>query len=90
MILPDPLFVSDAHDLEWHPSDREVQWIKDQGVDPQEIYRYEIYLLETMCARIYQYVSNDQGVRMFDEIKDTPIHTEYMIPISSYPPGMKV
>lgn len=89
MILSDPLFTSDTHDRGWYHTDAEEDWCRDQGLDPNDIFRYEIYLIDMPFARMFEYVRDDGGKIIYDWDTDRAVHVIRSVPIKSYPPGMR-
>jgi hypothetical protein len=87
----DPVAVWDARHLrfgEVHPA---VQhWIEGEGIDPNETYRVEVYLLDAPFARVFTYASEPgrpPGWRYWDEATGwAAVNDPYDKPVSGLPP----
>lgn len=68
MTAPDPIYVFDAHAPDrWrfyadevHP--RFLAWLREQGLNPRAIWRFEVYLLDCPSIRVFEYLLDDDGI----------------------------
>ena len=66
--LASPRVIYDVHAESWAyvVADKEryarlLAWIREQGLDPHDIYRVEVYLIGCPYARIFAFDLNDEG-----------------------------
>jgi hypothetical protein len=68
MTDPDPIFVFDAYTPDrWrfyadevHP--RFLAWLREQGLNPRAIHRFEVYVVDCPSIRVFEYLLGDDGV----------------------------
>ena len=69
--LPDPLIVFDATDRDWAKTaeqwEQTCEWAYEQGIDPNETHRIEVYLIDAPFARVYQFAMTADGLRYIDD-----------------------
>lgn len=63
LALPNPLVVLDCREGIWPPPNLEElqDWLRSHGIEPDDTYRVEVYLIDTLFARIFQYARNERG-----------------------------
>ncbi|MCK2214277.1 hypothetical protein MF672_010810 [Actinomadura sp. ATCC 31491] len=68
--LASPRVVYDVHAQSWERilADPEryarlTTWVREQGLDPERIYRLEVYLIDTPRARVFEWKQDEQGRR---------------------------
>ncbi|MFI6819253.1 hypothetical protein ACIBG7_43180 [Nonomuraea sp. NPDC050328] len=87
------LAVFDSRDDAWYELVRLGQanafraWVESQGLDPREIYRLEIYLVDCPSARVHSYAKDANGKHYLDGT-DIARREPYEIALSSLPPYM--
>ncbi len=101
-----PLHVSDVHDDSWWETwttDRAYReatqdWLRANGVEPDDTYRWELYLLDTPFLKVFTYDRDHNGQLRFRRAHDAeerqrtgrwwmPLEREpYLVPVSSLPP----
>lgn len=79
-----PLFTADVRDPDWYYRADVADWLRAHGVDPCLVYRYEVYVVDTPCVRVFEYQSDERGRMMSDPVTRTP----YMMLIDSFPPSL--
>lgn len=59
----EPLAVYDVHDPSWpdQPITEIGDWLRRQGINPDDTYRFEVHLLDCLFARVYQYDRDENG-----------------------------
>jgi hypothetical protein len=62
-------------------------WVQDQGLDPREIYRLEIYLTDCPSAIVHSYAKDSTGKHFYLDGHDIARRKPYEIPLSSLPPA---
>lgn len=86
--MMEPLFISDTKFTNWHYTQKEDEWLCSQGVDAHITYRYELYVIDMPCIKVYQFVPDSDGFYQVDDNYNPVIATSFH-PISSFPPGYK-
>lgn len=101
-----PLMVSDVRDEAWYEVlkanpgylDAMTAWLRANGVDPDDTYRWELYLLDCPFVRVFAYDRDEMGRRRWQRIEDVeercrtgvgwrPVEREpYTVLVSSMPP----
>lgn len=61
-----PLAIYDAHEDNWiglagPERNRMCGWMREQGIEPNDTRRVEIYLLDCLFARVVAYATNADG-----------------------------
>ncbi|MFI6594956.1 hypothetical protein ACIBHX_01840 [Nonomuraea sp. NPDC050536] len=49
----EPLVVFDARDERWRGDSHILAWCRSEGIDPEQVYRLEVYLVDCPFARVY-------------------------------------
>jgi hypothetical protein len=74
-------------------------WLRANGIEPWETYRWELYLLDTPFLKVFTYARDDQGKLRFRPVEDAeerqrtgrwwlPVEREpFLVPVSSLPPA---
>jgi hypothetical protein len=91
-----PIAVWDARHADWpHGHKEKTQWLRDQGLPADEMYRAEFMLIDAPCARIFCYARNEDGRRYMTGHSPGPhdhdaceVATEppRIVPLSGLPP----
>lgn len=85
-----PLYTADTHDPEWVYRQDVDLWLQAQGVDSRVCYRYEVYVIDTLCVRIFEHAVNEAGKCYINpETGDIAERQPYMIPVSTLPPTLQ-
>lgn len=75
--------------------ERLMSWVREQGLDPHNIYRLEVYSAQP-SARVFEWAYNEQGARYCSLDHDHAARIEacvlatrepYDVILSSLPPG---
>lgn len=86
----EPVAVYDVQDEGWWlPANLTdfLQWLRHHGINPDDTYRIEIHLLDTLFARVYQYDRDEHGRFFLDEETGEPARrTPFDVPVESTPP----
>lgn len=62
-------------------------WAIEQGIDPNDTYRWEIHLIDMPLIRVFEFETDERGRVKFDEVRqDLCRRPPYDLPISSMPP----
>lgn len=87
-----PLYVSDVRDdAYWYSVDKGQgdtlrAWLRGNGLEPDDIYRFEVYLCDTLFAKVYTYARDEHG--RFQVEGDGLVEREpFLAPLDSMPPG---
>jgi hypothetical protein len=62
-----PIVVSDVRDNEyWNSVDKARgdalrAWLRSNSLEPNDIYRFEVYLLDTLFAKVFTYARHEDG-----------------------------
>jgi hypothetical protein len=82
----EPLVVFDARDESWRGDPKILAWCRAEGLDPEQIYRLEVYLLDAPFARVYEFVTLN-GARFLVEERDDYLRRDpYDVILSTLPP----
>lgn len=103
MTAPAPLVVFDVNDRpafdriiaapEHHQ--RLLDWMRSQGLDPHDVYRLEVFLVDCPSARVFEYARDGQGRGYCGVDHDHRADLDcchlarrdpYEVPLSSLPP----
>ena len=62
----EPVAVFDAHDDDWCNLAAEERtkvwtWMVEEGLDPGEVFRLEVFLIDCPFARVHEYDRDDEG-----------------------------
>ncbi|MFD9950902.1 hypothetical protein ACFWYW_59195 [Nonomuraea sp. NPDC059023] len=81
----EPLIVYDCSSRQWHGNPDVLAWMRAEGLDPEQAYRLEVYLVDCPSARVYEYDRNEAGERYL--VGDDAARREpYDVILSSLPP----
>jgi hypothetical protein len=91
-MTPEPLAVYDVREepfrsmlgTPWHMC--LLDWLVEEGFDPLDIYRVEVYLVDCPSARVYSYARNEDGKRYLASELDLARRPPYDVILSSLPP----
>lgn len=89
MIAPalEPLAVFDARDESWRGDHQTLAWFRSEGIDPNQVHRLEVYLLDCPFARVYEFVTLN-GARFFVAERDEYLRRDpYDVILASLPPS---
>ena len=71
--LTSPRIVYDIHAQSWERilndperHERLTTWVRGQGLDPEKIFRLEVYLIDTPHARVFEWAQDERGRRYCD------------------------
>lgn len=88
-LLPDPLITRDVHDPDWMYRQDVHRWLDDQGLSADDVWRYEVYIMDTPCAVLFRYVKDSMGrYRLRDRDSDDLVSEVVMTLITTYPPDL--
>lgn len=64
--MPEPLAVFDVHEDDWDRFTAQEKyqvrlWIVEQSLDPGDIFRLEVFLIDCPFARVHEYDRDDDG-----------------------------
>jgi hypothetical protein len=91
--MPDlaPIFISDVrNDAYWHSIRRDQgdalrTWLRDNNLEPCDIYRFEVYVVDTLFAKVFTYARDEHGrvcVKGGEPVRCDP----FLAPLNSMPP----
>ncbi|MFD9950965.1 hypothetical protein ACFWYW_59350 [Nonomuraea sp. NPDC059023] len=82
----EPLVVYDCSSRQWHGDPEVLAWMRAEGLDPDQVYRLEIYLVDCPSARVYEYATV-QGARILVPAREEYLRRKpYDVILSSLPP----
>lgn len=86
----EPLAVYDVRDGSYVQGEQSKpfdDWVVDHGIALADTYRMEIYLLDCLFARVFQYDRDEQGRFCLDPAaQDVARREPFDMPIESMPP----
>lgn len=85
----EPLVVHDCRDRGWAGDPRILAWCRAEGLNPHEIYRLEVYLLDCPSARVYEYARDDDGNRYLVGDDEAARREPHDVILTSLPPEME-
>lgn len=86
-----PLHVSDVRDDAYWYSVRQDQgdalraWLRSNRLEPNDIYRFEVYLCDTLFAKVFTYARDEHG-RFRVEGGEVVRCEPFLAPLNSMPP----
>ena len=86
-----PLAVSDVREDAYWYSVRKDQgdalraWLRSNDLEPNDIYRFEVYLLDTLFAKVFTYARDEHG-RFCIEGDEIVQREPFTVPLNSMPP----
>ncbi|MBX6386836.1 MAG: hypothetical protein IRZ07_28310 [Microbispora sp.] len=95
--LPPPLAVLDSRCEDWPPPNLSdvMGWLRSNGINTKVTYRVELYLVDTLFAKVFQYQRDEHG-RMICNVdhdhRNNPDQCEaarrepYLLPLNNMPP----
>ncbi|MEU8199527.1 hypothetical protein AB0C10_37660 [Microbispora amethystogenes] len=100
LTLPDPLAVLDVADWLQRPPTRDFlvalnEWTDRHGIEARDAVRIEVYLIDTLFARVFQYARTERGhlyCGVDHDHLDEPERCEaarrlpYLVPLTCMPP----
>jgi hypothetical protein len=91
--MPEPLAVYDVHEDGWEQLTAQEQyqvrlWVVEQGMDPGDIFRLEVFLIDCPFARVYEFDRDEDGsLRVEDQPPwDFAVRPPRDVLLSSLPP----
>jgi len=91
-VTPKPLAVYDVHEPGWQnlptrARDRVNDWARSEGLNPEDIYRLETYLIDCPFVRVYAITRDGGGnIILGDDGTSLVTLTPRDAPVSSLPP----
>ncbi len=92
----EPIWVGDVHDSQtWPPPNLSevLGWARSEGINANETYRIEVYLLDCPFARVYEYDRDENGTRFcwvehdhLDDRCDVAKRKPFDVPLTTLPP----
>lgn len=52
-----------------HSIDKLGEWLRLHGLDPCEIYRFELHVIDCPLIRVFEYECSDSGHRLLNEAR---------------------
>jgi hypothetical protein len=92
MTEPEPLAVFDVHENNWQglparARDRINDWARGEGLDPNDIYRVETYVIDCPFVRVFAFARDAAGNKFLGEDGVNPARLPPRdVPVSSLPP----
>ncbi|MFI6296822.1 hypothetical protein ACIBEJ_34895 [Nonomuraea sp. NPDC050790] len=82
----EPLVVYDCHDKQWRGDPDVLSWMRAEQLDPELVYRLEVYVVDCPSARVYEYATV-LGARIFvPALADYMRREPYDVILASLPP----
>lgn len=89
-----PLLVSDVRDDDyWHSVTQDQgqalrAWLRSNHLEPNDIYRFEVYILDCPFAKVFTYARDEHG---HFRVKDGELvqREPFTVPLNSMPPQRK-
>lgn len=91
--MPEPLAVYDVHEDAWdrltaQEKYRVRMWIVEQGLDPGDIVRLEVYLIDCPFARVHEFDRDENGNLRVEDLppREIAVRPPRDVLLSSLPP----
>ena len=88
-----PVAVWDVGDPGWpHGREAKTQWLREQGLPVDQMFRAEFLLIDAPCARIFCYALNEDGHRYRSQdlhghdARRAATEPPRIVPLSGLPP----
>ena len=92
--MPEPLAVYDVHEDNWFNLTREQRvevwtWMVEEGLDPGEVFRLEVFLIDCPFARVHEYDRDGDGNLRVEDVppRRIAVRPPRDVLLSSLPPA---